>query len=276
MGRRALAAVAAVAVLTGTALGGCGLARHEFRDSAVQQVAITEIKILGGSGSVTVRPGEAGQVRIDRRVQYTRDRPGSTTDVDGGTLTLHTDCPKRCWVNYEVSAPSGVRVSGSNGSGLVDLTDVGAVSVIVGSGVIRVHRAGGDVNVQTGSGQIEIGDVHGDVTAKTGSGSIKLLTVSGIVVAHTGSGAITGGGLGGRTTVHSSSGSVTLNVASVQDVVADTESGTIRVGVPSTGHYRVTATTGSGNVDLRIPNDPNAEHHLELHTGSGAITVDKV
>src|SRR5439155_12585175 len=82
---------ALIAVLT-----GCGLGRQQFRDEHTDQVAVTEVQIVGGSGSVVVRSGAEGSVTVKRHVWYTGEKPGVTSRVDGSVLKIHTGCPRQC------------------------------------------------------------------------------------------------------------------------------------------------------------------------------------
>jgi len=188
-------------------------------------------------------------------VRYGGTKPGATTELSGGVLALYTSCGNRCSVSYEVTAPAGVRVSGHNGSGALDLSGVSTVSVDVGSGAVTVRHASGNVNARTGSGAIRLDDVHGSVVAHADSGAIRLTGIDGSVAATTGSGAIS------------------VQLAGADDVTAHTGSGTVQVSVPSGSRYRVAATSDSGHVDVGIATDPGADHALDVRTQSGSITV---
>lgn len=268
-----MAGAVAAGVLAAVALTGCG-PFNTFSDEHTDEVAVTEVNLNGGAGSVTVSPGAERSVHVKRTVRYSGDkRPGATDHVDGTVLKLNTDCGLNCSVSYEVTAPSGVKVSGANGSGRLSLSNVSTVSVDVGSGSVVVRGASGAVNVKTGSGTIDLSDVHGAVVTRTGSGTIRLRAIGGTAVADTGSGTVQGSGLDGRTTVHTGSGTITLDLVSAQDVTARSGSGRITVTVPSGQKYRVVASTDSGHTNVGIPTDPSADHVLDLHADSGGVTV---
>ena len=273
MGRSAVVGAVAAGLLAAAGLSGCG-PFNTFSDEHTDQVALTEVNLSGGAGSVTVRPGAEGTVRVERTVRYTGDkRPGATDHTDGTVLRLTTDCGLNCSVSYRITAPSGVKVTGANGSGRLDLSSVSTVSVDVGSGSVSVHDASGAVNVKTGSGSIDLSDVHGPAAARTGSGTIHLRGIGGTAVADTGSGTVQGSGLDGRTTVHTGSGTITLDLVSAQDVTARSGSGRITVTVPSGQKFKVVASTDSGHTNVRIPTDPSADHVIDLHADSGGVTV---
>jgi hypothetical protein len=270
MGRSALFLVVLATVVA--VMSGCGLVRHQFRDDARYQAAVTEINIDTGSGSVTVRPGEDGSVLVKRHVWYVAAKPGQTSRVDGSVLHLG-GCGRNCSVDYDITAPPGARITGGTGSGNIDVANVSAVSVRVGSGDVKVHHVSGSVSAETGSGNLEVGDVQGSVAARTGSGDVKLTDLTGNLVAETSSGNLDGSGLRGRAVARTTSGDVTLRLAEAEDVTAKTDSGELRLTVPAGARFRIEATTGSGDKHLDVPNDTGADHHLDLRTGSGDVTV---
>ncbi|HET8658374.1 MAG TPA: DUF4097 family beta strand repeat-containing protein [Micromonosporaceae bacterium] len=228
-----LAAVLAAATAAALAGTGCGVLRNEFSDTYSERAAVTEVRIDGGAGSVTVRPGSAAAVEITRTVRTTADKPDPTHHVDGAVLHLSTDCGRMCTASYEVLAPNRVKVSGRDGSGDITLTGVSAVDVTTGSGRIRVTDATGPVRVSAGSGEIDLTDVAGRTDAKTGSGNIDARELRSEDVNLT-----------------ASSGNVELRLSVPADVRAATGSGNVTVAVPEGGAYRVDADTGSG--DLRV------------------------
>jgi DUF4097 and DUF4098 domain-containing protein YvlB len=258
-------------------LSGCNVVPgKQFRDERTMAGSIATVNITGGSGSVTISGASSdGSIHVKRRVWYRDGKPGAADSVQGDTLTLNTSCGPNCSVDYEVTAPRALRVSGHNGSGDLSLTDIATASVEVGSGTITIRRASGDVTVGAGSGDIDVADVAGSVTGRTGSGNVRLAGVAGAATVETGSGDIDASDLrGSRTKAHTGSGNATLALAGAQDVDADTDSGNVHLTVPSGQSYRVTATTRSGDSDVRVPNDPSAAHLIKLHTGSGNVTVE--
>lgn len=254
---RLVTAVASGAVLLAP-LTGCGVLSEQRLDfSHVEEVAITAVTIAPGSGDVVVRTSPVSNVEIKRIVRYRGEEPGSTYRIEGTTLSIDTDCGRRCGVSYQILAPEGVAVSGENGSGDIELSDVGEVRVEVGSGDVTVTGATGAVTARTGSGDVTVTDAAGAVTARTGSGSI------------------TGRGLGGSEVLaEAGSGSISLTLDTAAPVSAEASSGDIDLTVPS-GGYRVQAEAGSGEVQIGVPDDPAATTLLRLHTGSGDITVSQ-
>src|SRR5215469_11714369 len=185
------------------AIAACGAVHPTTitTDDKTEQVAITDVHISGGSGDITVRPGNHGQVRIHRTIRYAGDAPSGTTfRIEGSTLFLTTNCGRHCGVDYDVQVPEGVTVTGT--------TDIGATDL-----------RGATTDLQAGLGDI------------------------------------------------------TVNLFSAGSVTARTLAGDIRVRVPSGTGYRIHASTGAGDTNLAVPNDPNGTYLLSLQAKVGDVVV---
>lgn len=251
------AAGTALAAAAVAALAGCAdLATSQLDFNSTEKVAVTEIQISGGSGDVTIRGGgTAGQVQIDRVVRYRGDEPDKTYRISGTTLDIDTECGRWCSVSYDIRVPDGVAVRGENGSGDLRLTGVAAVDVKLGSGEVSIDDSSADVSVQTGSGGMRIRSVAGSLTARAGSGEIDARGIRGA-----------------SANVRTGSGDVTLMLDRPADVQGKVGSGNLTITLPD-GSYRVNASTGSGDENIGVPNDPAGDHTLDLDSGSGDITV---
>jgi hypothetical protein len=229
-------------------------------DGATQDQPITEVRISGGSGDVTVQADSSVKgVNLIRTVRYRGAKPGATYHFDGGVLSIDTACGSLCGASYVVRVPprgsgAGVAVSGSNSSGN-----------------ITVHSEG-TVDVSVSSGDIEVTDIDGGVKAKTSSGNVTLVDIGGPVVVSVTSGDITGRNLHGATSdIRSTSGNVTLDLPGTGDVTAHATSGDINVTVPD-GTCRVHADAASGDTEVKVAG--GTAHLLDVTTGSGNITVN--
>jgi DUF4097 and DUF4098 domain-containing protein YvlB len=259
--RRPLLALALVALAL-PLLGVAACTPLEFdtlTDGAIQDQPITEVRVSGGSGDVTVQADASVKgVNLIRTVRYRGAKPGATYHFDGKVLFIDTACGNMCGASYVVRVPprgngDGVAVSGSNSSGNITVHSEGAVDVSVSSG------------------DIEVTDVAASVKAKTSSGNVTLVDIGGNVVVTVTSGDITGRNLRGATTqIQSTSGNVTLDLPGTGDVTAHATSGDVDVTVPD-GTCRVTAHATSGDTDVTVAN--GTAHLLDVTTGSGNITV---
>jgi len=243
-----------LAAATATVLAGCGGvgARLTFNDT--EKVKATEIVMSGGSGDVTVKTAAITETRISRIIHRNSD-PGETYRMDGTVLHIDTDCGSDCWVSYVIEAPTGVAVRGELGSGDIDLTGVGSADVNVSSGDIQIKDATGAVKARASSGDIDVLRPRGTTTMRATSGNVRVVDASGPVTAT------------------ATSGDVDVIMAVARSVTAEASSGNVDLVIPA-GSYRVVTDTGSGDAEIRgIVNDPAATVVLDLHAGSGDVTV---
>ena len=89
--------------LTGAGLvAGCDLRPNTLEDGLSQPDAISEVRITGGSGNVTIVGDGTTGVEVRRIARYRSAKPGQSMTVAGGTLNLDTDCGVDCSASYEV------------------------------------------------------------------------------------------------------------------------------------------------------------------------------
>jgi hypothetical protein len=245
--RKMQAIVVIIAVLAVT-LGGaawlcCGgwkqIGTH-FEDDYASAGSISDVRVTG-SVSVELRPSSSPGVAIHRTARYLNafhSRPARTHRIDGTVLTLGGDDSSMFSVmEYVVTLPAGVRVTGETDNGSLDLTGVSTVDVKAERGSITVSGATGDVTMRSSLGS---------VTGKH--------LRSGSVVAS------------------SSLGAVELELDVPANVNAETACGAVTVAVPR-GSYRVDALTGMGGAEIGIANDPSGRYHLILHANLGKLRL---
>ena len=270
-GRLAVALGAAGAML---ALSACGMIEeHRFDQNAVVQAGVQQVRLEGGSGSVTIDTGSGSTTSIAQTVQYRGDRPKVATHrLEGSTLVLDTDCGRHCSADYRVTVPQGVAVTGRVGSGDISLAGVASADVESGSGTISITDVSGNVTAETGSGDVNARGIGGNVQAHTGSGTVTTSDVTGTTTADANSGDVNARGVTGNVDAETGSGTVEVALVAPASIRAQAGSGDVTLTVPE-GSYRVVATTGSGDQHITVPNDPSAPNTLQAHTGSGVITI---
>lgn len=246
---------AALAGASTLALAGCfATPRAQLDFSDTEKAKITEIRLSGGSGDVSIRTSARTDTAINRVVRYRGTEPGPTYRVEGAVLAIDTNCGRDCSVDYDIEAPAGVAVTGTVTSGDVDLAGTGAVDLDVTSGDVTVSGATGAVGVGTTSGNITASGVTGATTLKARSGDIE------------------GRGLAGTVTAEATSGDVELELAKAAPVTVRVTSGDVDVTVPR-DRYRVQVGADSGDQDVTVPNDPAATNLLDLTASSGNVTL---
>lgn len=145
---------------------------------------VDTIELASSRDDVTIRVVEGADAQVDQRVSYLWRAPDSTFSVDDGTLVLE-GCGSRCGVEYEVTVPRTVDVTGESRSGNVDLTGVDEVELESRSGDVTLRDARGPVDVTTRSGDVTIDrGLPGHVTAEARSGNVEVRVPAGDYQVH--------------------------------------------------------------------------------------------
>ena len=211
------------------------------------------------SGSITVRAGEGEEIRVMTVKHAPRASDLDRIEIDirprAGGLTIVTRNPDiliNSWVRLEVIAPAGT-----------------SFDLHTSSGRIEVSGLQGGGKAQTNSGRVMARDLNGTVSLRTSSGGMTVQTFGGDLNLHVSSGSIDVTAIRGTLDAHTSSGSI--DVGDAQGWVRlDTSSGSIDYAGSPEGDCSF--KTGSGSIDLRLPEDLDAR--VDLHTGSGSIKVN--
>jgi Toastrack DUF4097 len=244
-----------LAVAAAALSAGCNASLNTLEDGLSQPDRITEVRVSGGSGNVTITGDGTTGVEVRRIAQYGAVKPDQSMTVAGSTLNLNTDCGLHCSASYEVRVSRGVRVTGSNDSGNVTMRGVSEVDVQVNSGTITVDGATGTVAVRADSGNIDMSDVAGMVRATVSSGNIEGRNLRG-----------------GQTILETDSGNIDISVPGTGDLTASADSGNVRVRLPNRC-CRIITSADSGNVDVKVQQDAESTHLVELKADSGNIEV---
>jgi DUF4097 and DUF4098 domain-containing protein YvlB len=119
---------------------------------------------------------------------------------EGGSIVVRANVRdsdrRRDWRNNEyarldivVEVPAGIAADIDDGSGELDLSNLGAVRINDGSGTISASDLA-SVRIEDGSGEINLSDISGAVDIEDGSGEIELRNIGGNIDIEDGSGEI--------------------------------------------------------------------------------------
>lgn len=266
--------------------GGTRLYAERAEGSFERSLAVSgpvQLNVATGSGSISVRKGAAGSVRIQGRIRAgdrIHDGPALVREIEqnppirqtGNIVSIGSEVRK--WehvsISYDIAVPEEARVDARTGSGPIETWEVrGPLDSSTGSGGIRAENIGDRVNARTGSGGIHVTRAGGPVTAHTGSGPVQVSDVKGSVDAQTGSGDISVSGATGAVRARAGSGRVRVEKA-LGEVEAQSSSGGVTVdGAPKSARWEL--RSGSGSVHVSLP--PGTPFELDAHTGSGTIST---
>lgn len=246
-----------------------------------------DLDISTGSGSITVRTGAAGAVKVtgyikasgwfdssaQEKVHRLESNPPiqqSGNSIRIGHIQEHA-LQQNVSISYEVIVPAETRLKAHSGSGEQTIDGIGGpLEVDAGSGSVKISNIGSTVRAETGSGNMDIDHVQGNVRAHAGSGSIRATDVHGGFEGNTGSGRITLS-QSAPGAVHVETGSGGMELRGVRgSLEARAGSGGITAEGEPTGGWLV--HSGSGSIHLRLPSD--AAFDLDARTSSGSISLD--
>lgn len=201
---------------------------------------------------------------------------GSSTQAAGSAYTLPAAVQ-----SLKVSNPVGtVRVIAS-GSPEIHVTQRP-------TGNPTAYRQAAGSTATIGShcpGGIRVGDCHMDFQIQMPAGAaLNVVGDAGRVILsgglaktqiNTHAGEVSGTGLGrGPVTVATQAGAVDLRFSSPPALAkVTTDAGAINVTVPPGGAYRVSASSGVGDKDVKVPNDANATNLIDLRAHVGSVSV---
>lgn len=203
------ASVLTTALLLGTAAPLISQAqencRHEAQRTAT--VAAGDARILmvkAGAGSLKIE-GKAGLDRVIVRGRACASSAGLLEDIQlraersGSDVQVESILPEQRWtltghsyvsLDLVIEVPERMAADIADGSGSIEISNLGAVTIEDGSGEITGTGLHGDVRVRDASGSITLTDLGGAVNIHDASGSIELRNVAGQIEIEDGSGEI--------------------------------------------------------------------------------------
>jgi DUF4097 and DUF4098 domain-containing protein YvlB len=259
-------------------------------DRILKVTGSAEVEVNTGSGSISVRRGDSGSVRVHGLIRISNGWQGSGEGAESKIRALQANPPieqngntirigriedpqlrRGVSISYDLEVPSETRLTSTAGSGSLTVRGIrGPLKARTGSGSLKVSEITDETRLETGSGDIELENIQGGLSAQTGTGSIRAVSLGSSVMATTGSGSIRLQQSGpGAVKLETGSGSVEASGVK-SGLRAHTGSGNIQVEGTPGGDWNL--ETGSGNLILRLP--PNTGFMLNAHTGSGQINTD--
>jgi len=242
---RGAAFAAAPFLLGSTAHAQWSSAYTAPRNAAVDANGARLLQVEAAAGVLRVE-GRAGL----RQVQVRGTARSSSQDMlnririiaerRGDVVFIKSDMPdedSRNWsdnhsaaLDLVIEVPQGMNADVGDGSGELEIVNVGSLELSDGSGEITIESAGGSVTINDGSGNITIDNVRGDVRVSDGSGEINVRNVTGsFTVKSDGSGGISASDIRGSVIVENDgSGEIDANKVGKDFTVESKGSGSIK------------------------------------------------
>ena len=216
--------------------------KHEAQRAASVTAADARLLVVeAGSGSLKIegKSGVSSIVIRGRACASDRDllddirlearRNGNNVAVRANVRDRnHSSFRRNEYARLDVvmEVPAGMAAEIEDGSGSIELSNLGAVDLNDGSGEIVASNLAA-IRIEDGSGGIELSDVKGRVDIDDGSGEITLRNIGGPIDIDDGSGEISIRGANGSVRISDASGSIDVTDVTGDFTVDDDGSGSI-------------------------------------------------
>ncbi len=144
------------------------------------------------------------------------------------------------------------------------------VDVLTGGGGISVANLVGNVSLNTSGGNIKLSKISGSVTSSTSGGSLKYENIIGNITSSTSGGNVKIINFNGNVNVSTSGGNMELEGMN-GSVGASTSGGNIKLKYAGKNEG-IDLNTSAGNINVRVPEDFDAD--ADLSTSIGNINSD--
>ena len=305
---------APIALLTFVvALAGCqmGPSVSSSFDRSLDVSGPIHLEVSNVAGDVSVVGSTDGKVHVHGDVRVSGFGLGSPQkrlddivasppiDLKGDTLRVgkETTRLRNVSISYSIEVPRDTAVNSSSVSGSQYVRNLrGPVQAASVSGAVRSQDIGKDLRLSSTSGAVTAENCGDDVRATSVSGSVTVSNAKGDVLAHSVSGDVQVNKPGGRVDADTSSGSVDVR-GSNGDVKAHatagrvivqgnpsgnsywdlkTVSGSVRIAVPSSATFHLSAGAVTGQIRAQVPImiEEQGKHSLRAHMGDGGGRVE--
>ncbi|MED5811748.1 DUF4097 family beta strand repeat-containing protein [Mycolicibacterium sp. 050232] len=182
-------------------------------------------------------------------------------------------------VRLDIALPTHSRLDISSASAGIDADGVYSdCRFASASGSLRVAAVSGNLKADTASGNLNLGDLAGDARIATASGDVAIDRIDGDVKFQAASGSLAIGSLRGRVKHKAASGSLTVGIGVNGALSAQTGSGEVEVGIPQGTAARLELKTHSGTVENALqasdgPAEGDETFMVHARTGSGDISI---
>jgi hypothetical protein len=163
------------------------------RSATVPASNARRIEVIARAGSLRI-DGRAGARDVTVRGTARASSRSGLEEIKliaeerDGTIHIEADIPEnRDWnddderqsLDLTIEVPRDLPLDVDDGSGDLEIRNIGPLDLSDGSGEATVEHVGGNLRVKDGSGALHITDVNGDVEVNDGSGTLEIRDVQG-------------------------------------------------------------------------------------------------
>jgi DUF4097 and DUF4098 domain-containing protein YvlB len=238
-----------------------------------------------------------------------------TVSQEGNTITVRSRS-NRQWhwnrqhiqmdAHYTVQLPKSFNADLRTGGGAIAVKELnGDLKADTAGGALNLQAVYGPIDARTSGGQVKLADCEGSVKVHTNGGRIESLGGSGSLNAKTSGGAVSirnfagsvettsNGGrmdfqdINGPLNARTAGGAIAATVTNPNDVSLETNAGAISLAIPSSGGFKIDASTSIGGVHTDLPVTIERKHDgilvgdlngggksVHLRTSAGSISIN--
>lgn len=211
---------------------------------------------------------------------------------------LHTIIGRVPSINLTIELPSGSHVSGDSdmgdfsaegrlgdctfksAMGHIRLGDVASLDASTAMGDVTIGSVAGNASIDTGSGEVRIGRIGGSGQVKNSNGANTIGEVSGPLVVRAANGSVSVDRPHASVTVKTANGHINVGEATSGEVVLETASGEISVGIRKGTAAWLDVDTRCGTVHNHLepsdgPKQSESTVDLRARTSNGDIVISR-
>lgn len=253
VGPRSLGVLLALTAIIAINLGAFDGTGNELgeEESDREHPDVTRVELnLEAPGDVVIGAGATDNVQVRQTVRGSFRDPATDQQSNNGTLSLSSDCGLgifdwlECSVDYTITVPPSIELSGYLSSGDLTILDV--------DGEIDLTVSNGSIDLTGGTARVKLNGVNGSIAVVNNrSREIELRTTNGDLSL-------------------SADGSPAL-------ITARSTNGEIDIQLPtSSSAYSVQTDTVNGQVDVGIKSDQTATQTIRAGTVNGDVTIEYI
>ena len=282
------------ALLLGALHGGLALADGTVEFHRTLTLAPTDHIILDvtvPNGNMTIAYSHAGEILVSATAQGPEGQVpadfferGLSVERQGEHVKVQFDAKRapagnNLRISYTINVPNWIVVNSNVGTGKQTITGVmGPVTVVSGSGDVKVLYVTSTLEARTGRGDITVNRVGTSAKAETGSGNINMKDIGpgSSAIVKGGTGSVDVDGISGSFTGSTDAGELRVAGGVFDNWDLKSASGNIHIGAASEAGFEIDATTHSGrlsseNEDIDLPVDGSARACHQKINGGGKL-----
>lgn len=270
-------------------LGLSQLALADSRESVNESLAVAaneKIYIEVMSGEVTIKASSDNQFKVSGKLD--EKATGYLLDSKAGFTRFEMTMPRQVnynWLqtansaelSFEVPVGSTVEFKGVNSnvtvSGISGGSQIGTVNGNIMAEALlnqlQLSTVNGEIISKNNSGHIELGSVNGKINDQGSSGRIDYSVVNGDIKASTSAEEVS------LSTVN---GDASISLTTTARLKLSTVNGEITAALAQAGSPRISGSTVSGDIELRLESNINARVDIKASAGGdigNQLTSDK-